>query len=304
LTVKIPNTTGFSNLLINVGEVSNWGYEGDLKIQAVRSKNFKFDINMRYSYNDNKVINLYPGITEFQYGGYAYANTNVILGQRFPQLKSNGYYYATDGSGMRRVNATTGYPVQNPTLTPRGSTLARHMAGFGSALTYKDLRFTFNFEYRGGGVMYADLGRQMTFTGSGKWTENRNPQIFPNSYYLDASGKEVPNTTIQVREPEYALWVNNYRLIAENFVCPSWFIKLRDVNLSYDLPASIIKKTKFFSNVSIAAFGRNLFTIVDKKNFYTDPEFSFTSGNGIGISNTGQTPPVRQYGINLNFVLQ
>lgn len=304
LTVKIPNTTGFSNLLINVGEVRNWGYEGDLKVQAVRGKNFKFDVNLRYSYNDNKVVSLYPGITEFQYGGYSYANTNVILGQRFPQLKTNGYYYATDGSGMRRVNATTGYPVQNPTLTPRGATLARHMAGFGSSLTYKDLRFTFNFEYRGGGIMYADLGRQMTFTGSGKWTENRDPQIFPNSYYLDASGKEVPNTTVQVREPEYALWVNNYRLISENFVCPSWFIKLRDVNLSYDLPASIIKKTKFFSNVSVAAFGRNLFTIVDKKNFYTDPEFSYTSGNGLGISNTGQTPPVRQYGINLNFVLQ
>jgi len=47
-----------------------------------------------------------------------------------------------------------------------------------------------------------------------------------------------------------------------------------------------------------------LFTIVDKANFYTDPEFSYTSGNGLGISNTGQTPPVRQYGINLNFVLQ
>ncbi|MFM8586711.1 MAG: SusC/RagA family TonB-linked outer membrane protein [Bacteroidota bacterium] len=304
LTVRIPNSTGFSNLLINVGEVKNWGYEGDLKIQAIRSKNLRFDVNLRYSYNDNKVVSLYPGITDFAYGGYSYASTNVILGQRFPQLKTNGYFYSSDGSGMRRVSPTTGYPVQNTALTPRGSTLARHMAGFGSSLSYKDLSFTFNFEYRGGNVMYADLGRQMTFTGSGKWTENRTPHIFPNSYFLDAGGKETPNTTVMVREPEYALWVNNYRLISENFVCPGWFIKLRDVNLGYNLPANLIKKTKVFSNVNIALFGRNLFTIIDKKNFYTDPEFSFTSGNGLGISNTGQTPPVRQYGFNLNFVLQ
>ena len=176
------------------------------------------------------------------------------------------------------------------------------MVGLGSSVSYKDFRFSFNFEYRGGNVMYADLGRQMTFTGSGKWTENRLDQVFANSYYLDAAGKEVANTSIKVREPEYALWVNNYRLIAENFVTPGWFIKLRDVNLSYSLPASLVKKSKIFSAANVAIYGRNLFTIVDKANMYTDPEFSYTSGNGLGISNTAQTPPVRQYGFNVNFV--
>ena len=62
-------------------------------------------------------------------------------------------------------------------------------------------------------------------------------------------------------------------------------------------------------------YGRNLITIVDKLNYYTDPEFSRVTnggdlssllngsglGNGVGISSTGQTPPVRQYGISLNF---
>jgi hypothetical protein len=176
------------------------------------------------------------------------------------------------------------------------------MIGFGSSASYGDLRLTFNFEYRGGGVMFSDLGRQMTFTGSGKWTENREEQIFPNSFYLDANKNIVPNTTVKVREPEYALWVNNYRLISENFVTPSWFIKLRDVNLSYTVPSSVISRTKVFTGASIALYGRNLFTIIDKSNFYTDPEFSYTSGNGIGINNTGQTPPVRQYGFNVNFV--
>ena len=90
-------------------------------------------------------------------------------------------------------------------------------------------------------------------------------------------------------------------MISENFVNPNWFIKLRDINLSYNLPAALIKKTKVFSGAQVALYGRNLFTIVDKMNFYTDPEFSFTTGNGLGINNTAQTPPVRQYGINVNF---
>ena len=303
LTVKVPNSTGFSNLLINVGEVKNFGYEADLKVQLLRDTKIKWDVNIKYSYNDNKVESLYPGITQFAYGGYSYATTNVILGQRFPVLKTTGYYYATDGSGARRVSPTTGYPIQNTALTERGSTLPRHMVGLGSSFTYSDFRLSFNFEYRGGNVIYSDLGRQMTFTGSGAWTSNRTEHIYPNSYYIDpATGADVKNTSVYVREPEYALWVNNYRQIAENFVTPGWFIKLRDLNLSYNLPASLVKKSKIFSGANVALYGRNLFTIVDKKNQFTDPEFSYTSGNGLGISNTLQTPPVRQYGFNVNFV--
>ncbi|MEO8172078.1 MAG: SusC/RagA family TonB-linked outer membrane protein [Sediminibacterium sp.] len=300
LNVRVPNTTGFTNLLINVGEAKNWGYEADLKVQVLRKSKLKWDLGFRYSYNDNKVVSLYPGITEFQYGGYSYANTNVIQGERFPILKTDGYNYAADGSGMRLVNATTGYPTRNTALVARGNTLPRHIAGLTSRLGYGDFTFAFNFEYRGGNVMYSDLGRQMTFTGSGGWTSNRAPQIFPNSAYVDGTGKTVANTTVQVREPEYALWVNNYRLISENFVNSAWFIKLRDINIAYNVPSATIAKTKVFTAASIALYGRNLFTIVDKMNFYTDPEYSFTTGNGQGINNTGQTPPVRQYGINVN----
>jgi TonB-linked SusC/RagA family outer membrane protein len=303
LTVKVPNSTGFSNLLINVGEVKNFGYEADLKVQLLRNTKIKWDLNVKYSYNDNKVESLYPGISQFAYGGYSYATTNVILGQRFPVLKTTGYYYAKDGSGARRVSPTTGYPVQNTALTERGSTLPRHMVGLGSSITYSDFRLSFNFEYRGGNVMYSDLGRNMTFTGSGAWTSNRTEHIYPNSYYIDpTTGADVKNNSVYVREPEYALWVNNYRQIAENFVTPGWFIKLRDLNLSYNIPASLVKKSKLFSGANVALYGRNLFTIVDNKNQYTDPEFSYTSGNGLGISNTAQTPPVRQFGFNVNFV--
>ena len=142
----------------------------------------------------------------------------------------------------------------------------------------------------------------MTFTGSGGWTSNRTPHIFPNSAIDDGTntGKYVVNDKVQVREAEYSLWVDYYRLIAENFVTPGWFIKMRDINLTYNLPGKLIAKTKFISAANVAIYGRNLFTIVDKANMFTDPEFSYTTGNGLGINNTGQTPPVRQYGINLN----
>ena len=92
------------------------------------------------------------------------------------------------------------------------------MLGAGTTVSFANFTLTTNWEYRGGNVMFSDLGRQMTFTGSGAWTENRAPHIFPNSGYLDAaSGKYVANTTIMTREAEYGLWADTYRLISENF---------------------------------------------------------------------------------------
>jgi TonB-linked SusC/RagA family outer membrane protein len=318
ITVRIPNTTGFSNLLINVGETQNWGYEAELKYLIARGSKFSWDASVRYSYNDNKVVDLYPGINEFIIGSVptgGHANTSVIKDNRFPILKTNGYQYAADGSGQILVNATTGNPLLNTSLVARGGVLPRHIMGLGSKMTYGNFGFTFNFEYRGGNVMFSDLGRQMTFSGTGKWTEDRAPRVLPNSAYLGPDGKTIiPNTTVNIRGPEYDYWVNQYRLISENFVTPAWFIKLRDINLSYNVPKTLLDKTKIFSGANVALFGRNLFTIVDKLNYYTDPEFSYqgnqTPGNtatptqntsvGIGINTTGQTPPVRQYGVNLN----
>ncbi|HEX6914524.1 MAG TPA: SusC/RagA family TonB-linked outer membrane protein [Chitinophagaceae bacterium] len=298
LTVKIPNTTGFSNLRANIGDFKNWGYEVDIRGQVIRGHNFMLDLNARYSMNDNKVVSLYQGVPEFFVSGYSYAGTYAALDNPFPILKANSY--VRDPEGRVVVNATTGYPLTSGPLKSFGRTLPKHMIGWGTSMAYKNLSFTANFEYRGGNMIYSDLGRQMTFTGSGKWTENRDPHIFPNSAYMDGTGKYVENTSVMVREPEYALWVDYYRLITENFVVPGWFIKMRDANLTYTFPDRIVSKAKILSGAAISIYGRNLFTIVDERNDFTDPEFSFTTGNGVGVNNTAQTPPVRQYGVSIN----
>jgi hypothetical protein len=215
-------------------------------------------------------------------------------------MKAAGY--VRDSLGRVVVNKTTGYPLTTGGLQNLGRTTPPHILGLGTSFNFKNFNLSANFEYRGGNVLYSDLGRQMTFTGSGKWTEQRAPFIVPNSSYNDGTGKFVINDKA-VDEAEYTYWVTYHRVIAENFVVPAWFIKLRDVNFSYNLPTGIITKMKILSSASIGLYGRNLITIVDKKNQFTDPEFSFTSGNGLGVSNTTQTPPVKQYGItvSLNF---
>lgn len=297
VSVTIPRTTGFGTLRINVGETKNWGFETDLKVQIIKNTNFSWDVNARYSYNNNKVLKLYNGVSEFQLAGYAYASAYVIQDQPYPVMKALGY--VRDSLNRIVVNKATGYPINNGPLKNFGRTTPPHMFGFGTNAKYKGLTLSANLEYRGGNVIYSDLGRQMTFTGSGKWTEDRAPFIVGNSSYNDGTGKFVPND-VKVLEAEYSYYYDYYRIIAENFVVPAWFIKLRDISLAYDLPKGIMSKMKVFSGITVGLYGRNLFTIVDKRNQFTDPEFSFTATNGIGVSNTDQTPPVRQYGFTVN----
>lgn len=299
LDAKVPASSGYTTYRVNVGLIRNWGYDADLRFQIVRSRKFEWDFNVRYSYNNNKAVELFPGVNDFALAGFSYASAYVVKGESFPQMRAIGYV-RDPATGRVIVNNKTGYPLNNGPLTNFGRTTPPHMLGWGTRLGFGDLQLTANFEYRGGNVIYSDLGRQMTFTGSGKWTENRAPFVFPNSSYDDGTGKFVPNTSLNVAEAEYDLWYTYYRVIAENFVVPGWFIKMRDINLSYSLPKSIVEKTKILSNVTIAVYGRNVFTIVDKANQFTDPEFSFTTGNGQGVSTTAQTPPTRQFGFNLN----
>ena len=299
VTARIPNSTGFTSLLLNVGESKNWGYEIDLRGQVIRSENFNWELSWRYSYNDNKVVEIFPGLTEFLSSGYSYAGSYVMKDNSFPKIKAVGYV-RDPATNRVIVNRTTGYPLSNGPLKDLGRALPNKIMGWGTKLNYKNISLATNFEYRGGHVIYSDLGRQMTFTGSGGWTENRVPHVFPNSAYDDGTGKFVENTNVNVQEAEYSLWVDHYRLITENFTVPAWFIKLRDINLSYSFSQRLLQKTKIFGEASVALYGRNLITIVDSQNDFVDPEFSFTTGNGLGISNTSQTPPVRQYGINLN----
>ena len=303
LTVAIPTSTGFSNLILNVGQTKNWGYEADVKIQLLRTAKVMWDLNLRGSINENKVIKLYPGVKEFFVSGYTYGGTYVMENQVYPMLKATSY--TRDEAGRVVVNATNsasqGHPITTGPLKEFGRVTPKYMLGAGTTVSFANFTLATNWEYRGGNVMFSDLAKQMTFTGSGAWTENRDPHIFPNSAYLDAgSGKYVANSTIMTREAEYGLWVDSYRLISENFTVPAWFIKMRDINLSYTFSNDLVSKTKVFAGASIAIYGRNLIAIVDKANQFADPEFSFTTGNGIGINNTDQTPPVKQLGINLN----
>ena len=92
----------------------------------------------------------------------------------------------------------------------------------------------------------------------------------------------------------------------EYYMVDRSFVKLREVSLSYNLPAKFVNK-KLFKAVSVSLVGRNLFYFAKRQDFDIE---QYASGFNIadrsvgGTSSTDlQSAVARRFGFNLNFSL-
>ncbi len=61
LSQKIPTSTGFGEVISNIGEVNNKGVELALTTVNITNNNFKWTTNLNFSTNKNEIIELYGG---------------------------------------------------------------------------------------------------------------------------------------------------------------------------------------------------------------------------------------------------
>lgn len=307
--VAISSSTGYTTTRINAGKVLNHGFEAELKVNLVRAKNWVIDVFGNYTYNTNEVKALFGGLTELNLNSTGSTNfITATIGQPFPLLKTT--YWAIDSaSGGLIVQANDGWPTIGTGLKTQGQTIPKHQLGLGFKAAWKWITLTANAEHRSGLVMYNDMGEDMSFTGSSAVTTryHREQFIWPNSVYFDnVSGKYVPNTNIPVRN-DYAIYYGwgDYGFSRGTLFNGDWFTtsgafwKIRDISLSFDFPAKWYGGFKALKGVGLSFFGRNLFTWLPEENIYTDPEFSNTNNNSVGINTSLNTPPVKQYGATL-----
>lgn len=305
--VAISSATGYTSTLLNAGQVANRGIEAELKVNLVRSKNWTIDVFGNYTYNTNEVKKLFGGLTELNLNSTASTNfVTATLGQPFPLLKTT--YWAIDSaSGSLIVDPADGWPTLGTGLKTQGTTIPKHQVGVGMKIAYKWVTLLANAEYRTGNVIYNDIGEDMAFTGSSSTTTlyHRQQFIWPNSVYWDGS-KYVSNTNIPVRGDlaAYYGWgdLGFSRGIIFNgdwFTTSGAFWKLRDISIDFAFPQKWYSKVKALKGIGLSFFGRNLATLRPDENIFTDPEFSNTNGNAVGINTSLNTPPARQYGATL-----
>lgn len=304
---SVSSASGYTSYLLNSGEVSNQGLETKLSVTALQTKDWTVTFGGNYSHYNNKVISINPALPSLAIAQYSDgAGSYAVPHYQFPVIM--GFDYSRDPQGHVIVNGTTGLPVVDQTLKVLGNSAPRDQMGLDLTIRWKNFNFYTLFEYRGGNKIYNAGGPTYDWSGTSIRTVayNRQRFIFPNSVIEDPNhpGVYSKNTTavIQNGNGNDGFWTDQTENmgVTSNYVTSAAFWKLRQLSISYNVPASVYR-SKVIKGITISAQGRNLFMWVPKSNIYTDPEFSDagTASNGIGLTNL-QAPPSRYYGGSLN----
>ncbi|MFI5185312.1 MAG: SusC/RagA family TonB-linked outer membrane protein [Chitinophagales bacterium] len=318
--VPIAPSTGYTNLVENLGTVSNKGIELTLNARPVELKDFSWSFVYTYTKNWNKVENL-TGATQnpLIFGLSGGAELRAVVGKTVASIYAPVPQLTPDGRTV--VDATTGLPKVNVTPLDQfglangyyGSGLYNYLMGFSNTFTYKNLSLNFSLDFRYGGVMYSNTANLVLFVGNGVATtyNDRKPFIVPNSVnaVTDGSGKiiyvenqtyigsqgsgQTDGTFTYYNGAQNVAGINSMDIISRSF------LKLRDINLSFNLPRSWASKIGA-SFAAIGIYGKNFLLWTPKSNVYVDPEAS-NLGNDL-VSQFGEfaaTPLARNYGITL-----
>jgi TonB-linked SusC/RagA family outer membrane protein len=293
ISVPISTASGFRAQTINAGLVRNKGFEALLTVVPVKTDNFSWEISGNYSRNRNTVVELFPGTQEIAIGGLTAATASLVAteGQPYGNFKSIGYRYDPQG---RIIVGADGIPL--PALTPEvfGNIQPDFMAGVTNTVKFKGLTLNVTFDTKQGGEMYSRTRDIQRFVGTDPTTlyNDRQPFVVPNTVVENLDGTFSENTT-PVKVFDY--WG---KLPSATSIIDASYTKLREVSLSYTLPASLIAKTPF-GGITVGINGRNLALWTPDENTYVDPEASnFGNGNAQGFDFSG-SPSLRSFGGNL-----
>ena len=69
LEIPAPVESGVSSILINAGDIQNKGIELSIDATPIRTSTFTWNTALNYSRNRNKIVELYPGRTEYRLPG-------------------------------------------------------------------------------------------------------------------------------------------------------------------------------------------------------------------------------------------
>jgi len=278
------STSGYNAVLLNSGTIQNKGIEFLVSGDIVKTKKFTWTETFNGTYNDNKVLSLSTGSTNYPLG-YSRAGEDEGVGVAYMSqtLGKSAYQIyvadpARDDKGKIVIDPLTGAPEQGTDYVDVGSGIDPWYAGITSEFKYKRFNFSFLVDGKFGGKIFSGTNYYAYQFGLTKTTlpgrdlRYGTSQLYPQDYYFQIS--------------------NNNPAI---FVFDAGFIKLRQIIFGYTFPASLFHNK--IQGITLNFVARNVFTIL-KHTPNIDPESNYSNGPQ-GIEQA-QVPYTRTFGLNLN----
>ena len=308
MSLNTPATVGSTSVLVNAGDMRNYGWELALSGRPTKNTKFTWDSRLNLAFNRNKIIALNEGLEELQLANLDNGSMLVVARPGQPSGEIMGFVRKKDDKGNYIVAANGFYDVDKSQQVSLGNIQPKVNGGFMNTFTYGNFSLNALVDFRYGGKIVSQA--LLYGTGSGMYTNTlfgRNAEHGGISYYTNSSGVKVqvatgtaagpggekvyddgyiiqgvmadgrPNTTI-IETPAFYRTTYNWgswqgygdNTTYEGAVYDNNFVKMRELSFSYILPAKLRSKLKM-QNCTLTLYGRNLFYIY-KSLPHLDPE--------------------------------
>jgi TonB-linked SusC/RagA family outer membrane protein len=305
LNVPVPQSTGFSTNLVNIGKVNNKGFELTFNTNNQIGK-FHLTTNTNFSQNWNKVIDLGGAnsiITQAQGVIYFITQVGKPIGNYYTLVQTGIFKDQTDvdttavkapgvkpgDMKFKDVNGDGKIDVTNDRAIT-GNYMPKFTYGFSAQLTYKIIDLSVAFQGIYGSTIANINQRHMNIPESfsngtadllNRWQSPSNP-----------GNGIVPRANRS--QTGYNATISTYHLAEGSYV------RVRDITIGVTIPQSICKKAGIV-NARFYASAQNPFTITKYKGY--NPEVSIDPNPLTPGIDYGTYPLTKTifFGLNLNF---
>ncbi|KQC02804.1 SusC/RagA family TonB-linked outer membrane protein [Pedobacter sp. Hv1] len=264
LLANLTPSTGFTSQYVNVGTMTNRGFELMVRGVPVLTDKVRWDVTATYSRNKNVVNNIPGGILTFA-GGFG----QVAAVNGYPLGAFYATYFARNADGSLLLT-----PGGLPQTEKVGRT-----GGQPSGATLKKVIGDPNPDWVGSLINEVSVGKHFSFRAQldasiGADVFNFTRRVGDRDLYGGLKGYE-PELRGEVPKGNSAALFS----IFENWIEDGSFVKLREVSVSYSFKPKFLKTGNMRFNLA----GRNLFSIDNYSGY--DPE----------INAAGQSSAVRGF---------
>ena len=254
---SLPAQTGFTDVLLNFpGMVQNKGYEISVNAEIIKTKNFQWNTSFNISHNENKLVS-FPGLANSSY------SSTYVIGKPLNAYRGLHFTGVDVQTGIYQFqDLNKDGIIDNGDYDYLGTTDPKYFGGLSNSFSYKGFQLNILLEFR------KQLGRDAVYSYSGILGALQNQPVYILNRW-SRPGDMAPYQKYSQDFTSPASSSTNNISQSDAILTDASYIRLKNVALSYNIPAGWIKKLnavswKFFFHI------QNLFTITKYKGH--DPE--------------------------------
>jgi len=308
-TASVARSSGFTSQVVNIGELTNKGWELGLDVYPIANDNFKWNTYFAFTKIKSLIVDAGPN-GEIFIGGPG-SSLGTIHRNGFAYGQIFGTENAKDDEGNLLIDKSTGMPFGAAASTIIGDPNPDFTLGVTNSFTYKNFTFRALIDWKQGGDLYSFSAASLMLRGQlANSVEREQLRVVPGVYgsnqtfepILDANGNKIQNTTgVTAFDSHFSNGWGAYGQDEVN-IYDGTTIRLREVGMSYNLPKNLLKKTPFGSG-TLSFSGRNLWWNAPNmlEGLNLDPEvLAESAASNVQGFEYGATPTTKSYSFNLS----